>query len=132
MSEPIAVVTGASSGIGHATARLLAESGYLVYCVARRTERVEKLAKDIGGRAVTCDVSEQEQVSAMAEAVGPKLDLLVNNAGRALGVDSIADADTNKCRAMYGVEVLRARKTAPATLPATAPSGPGASLHRAT
>ena len=129
MSEPIAVVTGASSGIGHATARLLAESGYLVYCVARRTERVEKLAKDIGGRAVTCDVSDQEQVSAMAEAVGPKLDLLVNNAGGALGVDSIADADTDKWRAMYEMNVIGTLQVTRALLPALERSGAGTVIN---
>lgn len=129
MSEPIAVVTGASSGIGQATARLLAESGYLVYCVARRTERIEKLADEIGGRAVTCDVSDLEQVRAMAEAVGSKLDLLVNNAGGALGVDSIADADADKWRAMYEMNVIGTLQVTRALLPALERSGAGTVIN---
>ncbi|MFL6155664.1 MAG: SDR family oxidoreductase, partial [Marmoricola sp.] len=55
-----AVVTGASSGIGEATARALAADGYRVVCAARRTERIEALAAEIGGLAVTCDVTSEE------------------------------------------------------------------------
>src|SRR5688572_22475454 len=91
--QPLAVVTGASSGIGEATARALAEAGYHVFCVARRTDQIESLANQIGGTAVTCDVTDAKQVEALASAVGERLDLLVNNAGGAFGLEQVTEAD---------------------------------------
>ena len=67
-TRPLAVVTGASSGIGEATARRLAQEGFEVICAARRTERIEQLAKEIDGRAVTCDVTSEEDVARAAES----------------------------------------------------------------
>ncbi len=84
-----AVVTGASSGIGAATA--LAAAGCTVVCAARRTERIEALAAEIGGRAVHCDVTDDTSVAALADAVGPRLDVLVNNAGGAVGMETVAE-----------------------------------------
>src|SRR5947207_1861229 len=78
-----AVVTGASSGIGAATARALAQQGYAVCCAARRSDRIEALAADIDGTAVTCDVTSPESVAGLAAAVGGTLNVLVNNAGGA-------------------------------------------------
>ncbi|MDN6624176.1 MAG: SDR family NAD(P)-dependent oxidoreductase, partial [Acidipropionibacterium jensenii] len=74
-----ALVTGASSGIGAATARALAADGWTVICAARRNDRIEALALEIGGRSVVCDVTSEESVAGLIEAVGPGLDLLVNN-----------------------------------------------------
>ena len=88
-----AVVTGASSGIGAATARALAEQGFHVYCAARRTERVTALAEEIGGTPLTVDVTSEESVAALAEVVGERLDVLVNNAGGAFGSAPVAEAD---------------------------------------
>ena len=85
MSKRLAVVTGASSGIGEASARRLAEAGFEVVCAARRVDRIEALAAEIGGRAVPCDVTDTDSVAALADAVGPRLDVLVNNAGGAFG-----------------------------------------------
>ncbi|HEU4515311.1 MAG TPA: SDR family NAD(P)-dependent oxidoreductase, partial [Nocardioidaceae bacterium] len=62
-----AVVTGASSGIGAATARRLAAAGYHVFCAARRVERVEALARETGGTPVRCDVTSTEEVAALAD-----------------------------------------------------------------
>ena len=103
-SRPLAVVTGASSGIGAATARSLAAAGFEVVCAARRTDRVEALAGEIGGRAVGCDVTDAASVAALAEAVGEQLDVLVNNAGGAFGADPVASADLEDWRAMYDVD----------------------------
>ena len=64
-----AVVTGASSGIGAATARALAAAGFRVVCAARRTDRIEDLAAEIGGEAITCDITDQASVDALAAAV---------------------------------------------------------------
>ena len=80
MATRTAVVTGASSGIGAATARRLAAEGFHVYCAARREDRVRALAEEIGGTAVRCDVTSPGEVAALAEAVGDRLDVLVNNA----------------------------------------------------
>lgn len=125
MSSRIAVVTGASSGIGAATARHLAEAGFEVVCAARRTDRVEALAAEIGGRAVACDVTDAGQVAALAEAVGPRLDVLVNNAGGAFGLAPVAEADPEEWRRMYDVNVLGVLNVTQALLPALVASGDG-------
>ncbi|MFZ5846498.1 MAG: SDR family NAD(P)-dependent oxidoreductase [Actinomycetota bacterium] len=120
-----AVVTGASSGIGAATARRLAEEGYHVFCAARRADRVEALAREIGGTAVACDVTSTEEVAALAERVGPTLAVLVNNAGGAFGSDPVAEADPNDWRAMYEVNVIGLLNVTKALLPALVASGDG-------
>jgi NADP-dependent 3-hydroxy acid dehydrogenase YdfG len=122
---PTAVVTGASSGIGAATARALASAGFHVFCVARRTERIEALAAEIGGTAVTCDVTDGAQVAALAEAVGPQLDLLLNNAGGAVGTDPVATGDPDDWRRMYEVNVIGTLLVTKALLPALVASGAG-------
>ncbi len=124
MSSPVsttdrtAVVTGASSGIGAATARALAADGFTVVCAARRTDRVEALAAEIGGRAVTCDVTDPESVAALAAAVGPRLDVLVNNAGGAYGSEPVAEADAADWQRMFDVNVLGVLRVTQALLPA--------------
>jgi NADP-dependent 3-hydroxy acid dehydrogenase YdfG len=122
---PSAVVTGASSGIGAASARALAAAGYHVFCVARRTDRIEALADEIGGTAVTCDVTDETQVAALADAVGPTLDLLLNNAGGALGTDPVSSGDPADWRRMYEVNVIGTLLVTRALLPALVASGAG-------
>lgn len=114
----LAVVTGASSGIGAATARALAAEGYAVVCAARRTDRIEALAAEIGGRAIACDVTDQAAVDALAEAVGGRVDLLVNNAGGALGQAPLADTDLGQWETMYATNVLGAARVTKGLLPA--------------
>jgi NADP-dependent 3-hydroxy acid dehydrogenase YdfG len=118
-----AVVTGASSGIGAASARALAAAGFRVVCAARRTERIEALAAEIGGAAVTCDVTSTESVAALASTVGGRLDVLVNNAGGAFGADPVAAADTDQWQQMYEVNVLGVVRVTQALLPALRASG---------
>lgn len=125
MVTPLAVVTGASSGIGAATARHLARAGFEVVCAARRVDRIEALAAEIGGRAVACDVTDVESVAALADAVGPSLDVLVNNAGGAFGLSTVADADADEWRRMYEVNVLGLMQVTRALLPALVASGAG-------
>jgi NADP-dependent 3-hydroxy acid dehydrogenase YdfG len=118
-----AVVTGASSGIGAATARGLAAAGYHVVCAARRLDRVENLAAEIGGTPVVCDVTSAEDVRALADTVGPSLEVLVNNAGAAIGSDPVAEADADDWRAMYEVNVIGLLNVTKALLPALEASG---------
>ena len=93
-----AVVTGASSGIGAATARQLAAAGYHVFCAARRLDRIEALAAEIGGTPVACDVTSADSVARLAAAVGERLDVLVNNAGGAFGASPVSAADSDEVR----------------------------------
>jgi NADP-dependent 3-hydroxy acid dehydrogenase YdfG len=111
------VVTGASSGIGEASARALALAGFRVVCAARRSERIEALADEIDGLAVTCDVTDPDSVAALAAAVGDTCALLLNNAGVALGMEHVRDADIDAWRQMYAVNVLGATAVTKALLP---------------
>lgn len=122
---PTAVVTGASSGIGAATARTLAEAGFHVVCAARRSDRIAALAAEIGGTAVTCDVTSAEDVADLAGAVGDRLDLLVNNAGGALGQDPVASSSLADWRRMYEINVVGTVAVTQALLPALVASGAG-------
>src|SRR3954470_12779032 len=106
MSTRKAVVTGASSGIGAATARHLAAAGFHVFAAARREDRVAALAEEVGGTPVRCDVTSEEDVAALAERVGPRLDVLVNNAGGAFGATPVANAVSDDWRRMYDVNVI--------------------------
>ncbi|MDO5287419.1 MAG: SDR family NAD(P)-dependent oxidoreductase [Actinomycetia bacterium] len=117
MDRPVAVVTGASSGIGAATARVLAQT-YEVVLAARRTDRIEALAAELGGRAVPCDVTDPEQVAALAAAAGERVALLVNNAGGALGLEPVAEADLEAWEQMYRTNVLGAARVTRDLLPA--------------
>jgi len=114
----VAVVTGASSGIGAATARRLAADGFEVVCAARRVDRIGALAAELDGRAVRCDVTSAEDVAALAHEVGAHCDLLVNNAGGALGADSVAEADLDQWRRMYEINVIGVVAVTKALLPA--------------
>jgi NADP-dependent 3-hydroxy acid dehydrogenase YdfG len=119
-----AVVTGASSGIGEATARALAAAGFEVVAAARRLERCEKLAEEIGGRALQLDVTDPESVAALADAV-PDAAVLINNAGGAHGLEPIAEADEEKWRTMYESNVMGVMRVTKALLPALERSGDG-------
>ena len=113
-----AVVTGASSGIGAATARLLAAQGFRVVCAARRADRVESLAGEVEGVAVACDVTHDEDVARLAEVAGPRVHVLVNNAGGALGLEPVAEADLGLWQQMYDSNVLGTLRVTKALLPA--------------
>jgi NADP-dependent 3-hydroxy acid dehydrogenase YdfG len=118
MTRPLAVVTGASSGIGAASARYLAREGFEVICAARRLDRIEALAKEIDGRAVQCDVTSAEDVAALTAAVGDELQVLVNNAGGAFGLEPIAEADLDAWRRMFEVNVIAVAAVTKSLLPA--------------
>jgi NADP-dependent 3-hydroxy acid dehydrogenase YdfG len=120
----VAVVTGASAGIGAATARVLAREGFEVVVGARRLDRLQALAEEIGGRALVLDVSDAASVAAFAEAV-PACRVLVNNAGGAKGRETVAEADEEHWRWMLEVNVLGTMRVTRAFLPALERSGDG-------
>ena len=122
MTRPIALVTGASSGIGAATARHLA-ADFRVVVAARRADRIQALADEIGGRAVACDITDAAQVAALADSIGDRLDLLVNNAGGALGQEPVADADIEAWIDMYDKNVIGTVRVTKALLPALRTAG---------
>jgi len=124
VSRPVAVVTGASVSIGAATARRLAAEGFEVVCAARSLDRLEPLAKEIDGRAIRVDVRDDESVAALAEAV-PQCQLLVNNAGGALGLEPVSEANLDEWQWMYDVNVLGVARVTKALLPALVASGNG-------
>jgi NADP-dependent 3-hydroxy acid dehydrogenase YdfG len=119
-----AVITGASSGIGAATARALAGDGFDVVLGARRLDRLEQLAEEIGGRALRLDVADPESVGEFAAALSG-CDVLVNNAGGALGLGPIATAEEEQWRQMYETNVLGTMRMTQALLPALIASGDG-------
>jgi NADP-dependent 3-hydroxy acid dehydrogenase YdfG len=119
-----AVITGASSGIGAATARALAGEGYRTVLAARRLGRLEALAAEIGGEAIALDVTDQDSVDALAAQVG-SCEVLVNNAGGALGLEPMAEADEEKWRTMYESNVLGTMRMTRALLPRLVESGNG-------
>ena len=113
------VVTGASTGIGEATARLLAKRGWRVVAVARRRERLEALAEQIGCEYWAADLTDEAQVKEMAARVleGGPVDAVVNNAGGAIGVDRVAEGDPARWSAMFERNVLTALHCSRAFLP---------------
>ncbi len=128
--QNIAVVTGASSGIGAATARRLAKEGFHVVAAARRGDRLAALVAEIGpaATAVECDITADESVAHLAQVVaelGAELTLLVNNAGGARGLDPVAAASVDDWQWMYDVNVLGTLRVTKALLPALTASGAG-------
>lgn len=119
-----AVITGASSGIGAATARALAGDGFRVVLGARRLDRLQELAGEIGGEAIALDVTDPDSVAAFAAQV-PACDVLVNNAGGALGLDPVGAADEEPWRTMYETNVLGTMRMTRALLPRLIESGDG-------
>lgn len=124
MTSLNAVVTGASSGIGEATARQLAAKGYHVYVGARRLDRLRALAAEIGGTALELDVTSDASVAAFTDAV-PAASILVNNAGGAKGLAPVAEADLDDWRWMWETNVLGTLRVTKALLPKLIDSGDG-------
>ncbi|MEW2547543.1 SDR family NAD(P)-dependent oxidoreductase [Streptomyces sp. NPDC047002] len=139
-AEPAAtaVVTGASGGIGAATARQLAAAGYHVVVTARRGDRVTALAEEIGAaggsaEAHVLDVTDRAAVDAFAAGLAEAqraahrrpVQVLVNNAGGALGLDPVAEGDVGEWRQMYETNVLGTLNVTQALLPALTASGDG-------
>lgn len=122
-----AVVTGASSGIGAATVRQLRDLGWSVLAVARRADRLAELADETGCQTCVADVTDPADVARLAREAtsGGPVHALVNNAGGAVGMEPVADADPQDWRAMYDVNVLGALRVTQALLPTLRASGRG-------
>jgi NADP-dependent 3-hydroxy acid dehydrogenase YdfG len=122
--QRVAVVTGASSGIGETTAKILAAQGFHVITVARRADRIEALADEIGGTAIVADVTDADAVDALAAKL-ERVDVLVNNAGGARGLEPVADADLEHWHWMWETNVLGTLRVTRALLPKLIESGDG-------
>ena len=122
--QRVAVVTGASAGIGAATAKTLAAQGFHVICVARRADPIEALAAQIDGTAMVADVTDPDAVAALGQRLD-RVDVLVNNAGGARGLESVADADIENWRWMWESNVLGTLHVTKALLPQLIDSGDG-------
>jgi NADP-dependent 3-hydroxy acid dehydrogenase YdfG len=120
----VAVVTGASSGIGAATAKTLARQGFHVVAVARRAERIEALAAEVDGTAIVADVTSDAAVDALAARLD-RVDVLVNNAGGARGLATVAHSDLEHWRWMWETNVLGTLRMTRALLPKLVASGDG-------
>lgn len=118
----LAIVTGASSGIGEATVRRLRADGWDVLAGARRLERLEVLAADTGARVLPLDVTDPASVDAFCEGID-SLDLLVNNAGGAHRLDKVENARDEDWRWMFEVNVLGVVRMTRKLLPALRASG---------
>ncbi|WP_418896444.1 SDR family oxidoreductase [Stomatohabitans albus] len=119
MTPGLAVVTGASSGIGWDTTVALRAAGWDVIAVARRADRLAALAKVTGCYGFVADLAVPEQVEALADyaqIIGP-VRALVNNAGGAIGLDSVAEGNPEGWAKMYEMNVLTALNTTKAFLP---------------
>ena len=122
--RPVAVVTGASSGIGAATARHLSDAGYDVVLGARRVDRLVEVAEPLRGRALALDVTDDDSVDAFCDAID-RCNVVVNNAGGALGLEPVGDFDAEKWRAMYETNVIGVARVTKALLPKLEASGDG-------
>lgn len=120
----VAVVTGASSGIGEATARTLAAQGFHVVVVARRADRLHRLAEEIDGTAIAADVTDDTAVHELASQL-TRVDVLINNAGGAKGLAPVADADLDDWRWMWETNVMGTLRVTKALLPKLVESGDG-------
>jgi hypothetical protein len=123
-SNRVAVVTGASSGIGAATARRLRAEGFEVYVGARRMDRLRQLASEIGVRAFPLDVCDRRSVETFAAEI-PRCDVLVNNAGGALGLEPVREAIEQHWQTMWESNVLGLMLVTRAFLPRLDESGAG-------
>lgn len=112
-----ALVTGASSGIGAATARALHERGWEVVATARRADRLAALADETGMTVVPADLRSDDDVARLSDAVGDGIQALVHVAGGALGTESVEQGRLDDWQWMFDVNVLATKRLVTAMLP---------------
>jgi len=116
----VAVVTGASSGFGEATARSLAAEGFTLVVGARRMDRLAALAAETGARALSLDVRDLASIARFVESIGAEyghIDVLVNNAGLSAGLDPVAEGQDDDWVQMMETNVLGVLRVTRACLP---------------
>jgi NADP-dependent 3-hydroxy acid dehydrogenase YdfG len=123
-SRPTAVITGASSGIGEATALRLAKEGFDLVLGARRMDRLQEVAERCGGRALELDVTDPGSVSRFADEI-LQANVLVNNAGLAAGLDPLEELPEERARLMWETNVMGLLRVTQALLPKLEASGAG-------
>ncbi|MET3803638.1 NADP-dependent 3-hydroxy acid dehydrogenase YdfG [Nakamurella sp. UYEF19] len=124
LDQKVAVITGAGSGIGAATARQLAAAGFHVVAAGRRLDRITEVANETGGTACQLDVTDRDAVQAFAATLA-RVDVLFNNAGGAFGADPIATGNPDDWEAMFQVNVMGTLHVTQALLPKLIASGAG-------
>jgi len=125
MSEkPVAVVSGDSSGIGAATAQALAHAGCHVVLGARRTDKLHEVAQGLDAEVFPLDVADPESIREFAARV-PRINILVNNAGGAVGAETVADALDDKWQTMFETNVLGLMRVTREFLPKLETGGAG-------
>ncbi|AIJ32596.1 putative oxidoreductase [Corynebacterium imitans] len=115
-AQKVAVVTGGSAGIGAAAARALAKDGWHVVVAARRLDKCEEIAKEIGGVAAELDVTDQVSVDKLAAQL-ERVDLVVNNAGGAKELDFLRDASDADWEWMFDTNVMGTMRVTRALYP---------------
>ena len=126
MTSRRALVSGASSGIGRATVRALVDDGWEVVATARRSDRLEALFEETGCEVFTADLTNDEDVAALAEFAGSAgLDAVVNVAGGALGVDRVDEADSERWKRMFDINVMATLNLTQVCLPLLRKNGGG-------
>lgn len=118
-SGRLALVTGASSGIGAATVRALTSDGWSVIAAARRADLLETLSRETGCEVVVCDITDPRDIETLSAVVAAhgSLHALVNNAGAAIGSDHVVDADAEDWRAMLELNVVGTQQVTKAMIP---------------
>src|SRR5712692_10122504 len=119
-SDRVAVVTGASSGIGEATARGLAKAGFALVLGARREDRLMAIARELGGLGLPLDARDRGSIKAFVDAIGAEygqVEILINNAGLAAGLQPLADGNDDDWVQMMETNVLGLLRVTKAMLP---------------
>ena len=122
--ERVAVITGASSGIGAAAAKALHDAGFRLVLGARRGDKLREVGEPLGAHCLPLDVTDAGSVKAFCVAI-PQAHILINNAGGALGLDTIAEAKDGDWERMYDTNVLGLMRVTRELLPKLEASGAG-------
>lgn len=122
--RPIAIVTGASSGIGAAAAGALHAVGFDLFLGARRLDRLHELGDPLGAISMPLDVTSADSVTEFCERIS-RVNVLINNAGGALGLEPVAEAKDDDWERMYDTNVLGLMRMTRALLPKLEQSGRG-------